>query len=78
MTRRSATACRWRRAFTSKARRGASAGHHAEASPRYAPVDIWFPNGYDTANLQGVKALWEVLAGKDDRHTTLLQQNAQF
>jgi hypothetical protein len=41
-------------------------------------VDIWFPNGYDTANLQGVKALREVLAGKDDCHTTLLQQFAQF
>jgi hypothetical protein len=40
-------------------------------------VDIWFPNGYDTANLQGVKALREVLAGKDDCHTTLLQQIAQ-
>jgi len=41
-------------------------------------VDIWFPDGYDTANLQGAKALREVLAGKDDRHTTLLQQIAQI
>jgi hypothetical protein len=38
-------------------------GQRAEAYTLFAPVYIWFAEGYDAADLQGAKVLLEELAG---------------